>query len=282
MEFSLDIGGLIGSIATVLSLFFLGKQILAQNEQLEKQNQQILLQENKDKIEIVLKLYSDFFNNQNFQNLFEIIDQDPINNSKKTFVKLISGEQINKVKEVHLSQYMNYFNTIAILIEDGVVDKKIILKIFQYQLEKTFSHIELIKYMENFGFNKIKLLLPDVLFTYGTLSDPDNRKSIPELNESFEYLINTSVFVLNDYEIIDIQSDKIYKGMIYSINGGKVPGNLVHIKEKSNWSLIFSSIDKYEEAGELYERKIIQLNDTNDYVWVYLKKNKFLNKTKFK
>lgn len=76
MAWTMDIGGLIGGIATAISLIFLWRQINSQNEQLKKQNHQTETQEKKDKVEIVMRLYSDFFNNQSFQRLFEIIDQD--------------------------------------------------------------------------------------------------------------------------------------------------------------------------------------------------------------
>jgi hypothetical protein len=54
----------------------LWNQIRSQNKQLDLQHQQSKNQEKKDKVEIVMRLYADFFNNQKFQNLFEIIDQD--------------------------------------------------------------------------------------------------------------------------------------------------------------------------------------------------------------
>lgn len=272
MECTTDIGGLIGSIFTVISLLLLSHQIRSQNKQLDLQHQQSKNQEKKDKVEIVMRLYSDFFNNQKFQNLFEIIDQDDFNQANQDFEKLLSGQQVEEIKEVNLSQYMNFFNSLAILAKEGVIEQDIVLQMFKYQLEKTFSYVAMIRYMENYGFDKIKYLLPDVIFTYGTLCDSDARKSIPEIKDCIQYLENNEVFNLVGYELVDVLADQVYKGLISSNTQNQVPGTLLKIVDKSIWYDLFSGLDTYEEVEALYDRKIIQLNDTKRYAWVYMKK----------
>lgn len=185
---------------------------------------------------------------------------------------LILGKQINHINEVHLSQYMNYFNSLAILSKEGVIEQHIVLQMFKYQLEKTFSFVALIKYMEDFGFDNIKHLLPDTIFTYGTLCEPEARNTILEIKNYAHLLENDALYDLKGYEIVDVTADKVYMGLIPSETDQIVSGRLLKIRGKSRWYNLFSSLDLYEEVEALYDRKIIQLNDTNRYVWVYIKK----------
>ena len=272
MDWTIEIGGLIGGIATAISLIFLWSQIKSQNEQLKKQNLQFENQIRKDKVEIILKLYSDFFNNQNFQRLFEILDQDDFQKAKVEIDSIIANEQVNNVKEIHLSQYLNFFNSLALLTKDGVVEKSILLQMFKYQLEKPFSFVSVIKYMEDFGFNSIKSLLPDRIFTYGTLSDSEVRNTIKEINHCEKYIENGDLMTVSGYELEEVSADKVYFGLVNSDPDNFVSGRTLKIKDKANWHDLFSIFDRYEEVGLLYDRRILVFNEGNEYVWVYMKR----------
>lgn len=244
---------------------------------------QIHLQTKKDKFELIIQLSNDFYNNDKLQGVFEFLDEDgkKISEINQALEKVIwQGEVIkrgdrneNSIKEIHFNIYFNFFNSIAVLVEEKVVKKELAMQLFRYQLEKTFCYPIMFKYMEDFGFEKLKLLLPDELFTYGTLSSPTDRSKIVELGSCANDLINKEQIVLSDFEIVDVHSDQIYKGMIPSKKGGHVLGTILKIKEKASWSELFSKLDQYEEVDTLYERKIIRINDTRKYVWTYLKKN---------
>jgi gamma-glutamylcyclotransferase (GGCT)/AIG2-like uncharacterized protein YtfP len=242
---------------------------------------QIRLQKKKDRVELILKLSNDFYNNDKLQGVFEYLDQDKkciseINDELERLI--VEGTPINVpdsnaiIKEINLNIYFNFFNSIAVLVDEKVASTDLAMKLFRYQLEKTFCFPILLKYMEDYGFEKIKRLLPDAIFTYGTLSDPSQRHNIPELNSCADHLINMDQFLLEDYEIIDVEADKTYKGMIPSKNGQTVLGELVHIEKNASWSNTFNCIDLYEEVDTLYDRKIIKLNNTKKYAWTYLKK----------
>jgi gamma-glutamylcyclotransferase (GGCT)/AIG2-like uncharacterized protein YtfP len=242
---------------------------------------QIRLQARKNKLELILKLSNDFYNNDKLQVVFEYLDQDKksISEINKELENLIwQGIEIKIpddntiIKEIHFNIYLNFFNSIAVLVDENVVKKELAMQLFNYQLEKTFAYPAMIKYMEDYNFVKIKLLLPDTIFTYGTLSDPSQRKSIPELENCASSLSNGESIRLKNYELVDVEADQIYKGMVPSKKGTHVLGTLVAIKEKSSWFELFSSLDLYEEVDTLYDRKIIQLNDSKQYVWTYMKK----------
>lgn len=243
---------------------------------------QVTLQKKKDRLELILRLSNDFYNNDKLQGVFEYLDQDnkSISEINSELEKLIwEGKDIplpgnnSVLKEIHINIYFNFFNSIAVLVEEKVVTKELVMQLFRYQLEKTFCYPVMFKYMEEYGFEKLKLLLPDTLFTYGTLSNPADRSKITELKSCANDLENTGQFNLKNYHLIEVEADKVYKGMIPAKRGGQVLGTLVQIKEKACWTELFSSLDLYEEVDTLYDRRIIQLNDTKKYAWTYLKKN---------
>lgn len=262
MAYSFDIGGLaggiIGAIPTLITVYLLRRQIKSEDK--------------KDRVETVMKLFNDYFNNENFQSVFEIIDQDDLIKSKNEIEMILSGGEINGIKETHLSQYFNYFNAIAILVREKIIEKHIVLEMFKYQLEKTFSHLPLIKYIEDFGFVKVKIILPDVLFTYGTLSDYTFRELNPELKSCTKYLSNSHELTISGYQLEEVKSDKVYKALVFGERICKVSGTIVRIKDDSNLYNLFNCLDNYEEVDSLYDRKIIMLPDKNSYAWVYMKK----------
>ena len=104
------------------------------------------------------------------------------------------------------------------------------------------------------------------------LFDSDARKSIPEIKDCIQYLENNEIFSIVGYELVDVLADQVYKGLISSNTQSQVPGRLLKIVDKSIWYDLFSSLDTYEEVEALYDRRIIQLNDTKRYAWVYMKK----------
>lgn len=262
MDYSFDIGGLVGgilgAIPTLITVWLLSSQIK--------------IEDKKDRVETVMKLFNDYFTNENFQSVFEIIDQDDVNKSKNEIEIILSGGEVNGIKETHLSQYFNYFNAIAILVREKIIDQHIVLEMFKYQLERTFSHLSLIQYVEDFGFNKVKILLPNGIFTYGTLSDPTFRKLNPELKGCAKYLGNGSAITLNGYNLEEVKSDKVYKALVHGEKICEVSGIIVRITDNSNLHELFTCLDHYEEVDSLYDRKIIWLPKNNSYAWVYMKK----------
>jgi gamma-glutamylcyclotransferase (GGCT)/AIG2-like uncharacterized protein YtfP len=255
-------------IATIGGLIFIACQLYQQRK--------------KDQLELILRLTNDFYNNDKLQGVFEYLDHDnkSISEINQELEKILwEGIEIklkdNKtiIKEIHFNIYLNFFNSIAVMVQENVVDKKIVMQLFSYQLSKTFCYPIMFKYMEEYGFEKLKLILPDSLFTYGTLRNPSDRNDIPELRSCVNNLVNTKQVDLQDYELVDVQADNIYMGMIPSKKGGFVPGTVLKISKNANWADLFSSLDIYEEVDTLYDRKIIQLNNKTKFVWTYLKKN---------
>jgi hypothetical protein len=51
-----------------------------------------------------------------------------------------------------------------------------------------------------------------------------------------------------------------------------VEGSEVRIEPHADWTKLFDKLDYYEEVDSLYYRAIIEVNDTNHFIWVYLKK----------
>jgi gamma-glutamylcyclotransferase (GGCT)/AIG2-like uncharacterized protein YtfP len=264
MNYSFDFGGLVGgfvgAIPTLITVLFLSRQI--KNEK------------KKDRVEIVMKLFNDFFNNENLQKVFEIIDQDDLKKAKSDIEIIIKEGELNGVKEAHFSQYFNFFNSISILVGEKIIDKNVVIEMFRYQLEKTFTHLALLKYIEEYSFNKIKLILPDILFTYGTLSDPTFRKLNPELNKCYPFLKNGSAKTLIGFRLEEVLSDQTYKAMVVSESSHVVEGTTLLIINNSNLHQLFKCLDDYEEVDTLYDRRIINIPDEKSYAWVYMKKSK--------
>lgn len=142
------------NIATIFGFIFSLAGIGALIYQLYRQNK-------KEKLELILKLSADFYNNEKYMGIFEIIDKDendPLEVEKREneIKRLIEGHLVNKeIKEIHLNAYLNFFNSLAVLVEDGVVEKKTIKNIFNYQLKKTFASNKLKEYMTNYEFKKV-------------------------------------------------------------------------------------------------------------------------------
>ncbi len=253
----------IGSLGTVAAFFLLFFQNRKQNK--------------KNKVELVMKLYSDFFNNPNFQLIFEIIEQDDVRKVEQDLLSVINGKVLeNGAKEVYLSNYMNYFNALGLLTKDKVIDKAKIMEMFGYQLKTTFSNICLREYMKDYGFEKIKLILPKSFFFYGTLENSIDRNKIQEIELIAQFLVDKEKCKLSGYQLVDIvdkNDDRVYKGLVPSKEKeNSVEGSLVEIKESANWFNLFKVLDNYENIETLYVRKIIQVNETDNYVWTYMKK----------
>ena len=103
-------------------------------------------------------------------------------------------------------------------------------------------------------------------------TDADKEQFLKNSSDIIQYLENNEIFSIVGYELVDVLADQVYKGLISSNTQSQVPGRLLKIVDKSIWYDLFSSLDTYEEVEALYDRKIIQLNDTKRYAWVYMKK----------
>lgn len=242
---------------------------------------QLRLQIKKDRIELILKLSADFFNNNKFMSIFKILDSNRLDDCNKSIKLIISGNEINKVdgntidkvEEVDLNSYMNFFNSLAILVEEKIVSQSDVMKLFRYQLEKTFASIEMIKYMEEYGFDRIKILLPKGFFFYGSLKDSNSRYENPDIAEVIESLRDRKFQKLYGYRESITGSNNEYKAIIKSNNVRDfVNGRFVEICNNVSWSKLIETLDIYEEVDVLYLRTIIQIKKSKEYVWVYLKK----------
>ncbi len=239
-------------------------------------------QRRKERVELVLKLSSDFFNNDKFMAVFNILDSDHLSDCNALIKKIINGEVVQSVdgekiygvKEIHLNAYMNFFNSLAILKEEGIVEQSDIMKLFRYQLERTFASVEMIRYMEDYGFERIKSILPQSFFFYGTLQSESDRKVIEDVKEISSYLRNGKGIDLSGYKIVSVGPNDEYKGLVKS-RGEKLPkvkGRKVCIERHADWTKLFDKLDCYEEVDSLYIRAIIEVKKGRQYVWVYLKK----------
>ena len=236
----------------------------------------------KDRIELILKLSADFFNNQKYMAVFKILDSDSLSDCNTSIrkiiaggeVKSVDGESIDEVEEIDLNSYMNFFNSLAILVEEKIVRQVDIMKLFRYQLEKTFASIEMIRYMEDYGFERIKSILPESFFFYGTLQFEAERETLEDVNEIRSYLSNGRALYLAGYKIDAVGPNDEYKGVVKSKGEELLPveGSEVRIEQHADWTKLFDKLDYYEEVDSLYSRSIIQVNNSNHYVWVYMKK----------
>jgi hypothetical protein len=239
-------------------------------------------QRRKERIELVLKLSSDFFNNDKFMAVFNILDSDHLSDCNALIKKIINGEVVQSVdgekiygvKEIHLNAYMNFFNSLAILKEEGIVEQSDIMKLFRYQLERTFASVEMIRYMEDYGFERIKSILPQSFFFYGTLQSKSDREVLEDFNEISSYLSNGKGIDLSGYKIVPVGQNDEYKGLVKSRcqELPKVKGRKVCIERHADWTKLFDKLDCYEEVDSLYIRAIIEVKKGRQYVWVYLKK----------
>ncbi len=243
---------------------------------------QLYWQKKKDRTELILKLYADFFHNSKYMSVFKILDSDSLsecNNSIRKIIeggeiKSVDGKPIEGVEEIDLNSYMNFFNSLAILEEEGIVEQSDIMKLFRYQLERTFASIEMLRYMEDYGFERIKSILPQGFFFYGTLKAEKDRDVLKDISAVNHFLKNGKEVELKKYKIEVVGSNGEYKGLVKSNGNGTPPvqGSYVRIQHEANWTKLFEVLDEYEEVGELYQRSIIQVNNKSRFVWTYLKK----------
>ncbi len=243
---------------------------------------QLLLQKKKDRVELILKLSTEFFNNSKFMAVFKILDSDNLRDCNESIkriingweVKSVDGQMIESVEEIDINAYMNFLNSLAILVEEGIVSQVDVMKLFRYQLEKTFASKEMISYMQNYGFERIKILLPQSFFFYGTLKSESDRSLLEDVNEISSYLCNDNELELLGYKIVSVGPNDEYKGLVKSKGLELLPveGVEVRILQGADWTMLFDKLDLYEEVDLLYNRAIIEVNNTNRFVWVYLKK----------
>jgi hypothetical protein len=254
-----DIASIISIFVSVIGIFLLLRQLKEQSK--------------KEKIELILKLSADFYNNEKLMSVFEFIDRRDPNIINKDLKKIIEGGCVKGFKEINLNNYMNFFNSLAILIEDNVVLKNDIMKLFRYQLEKTFALEEIIYYMEEFGFERIKMLLPNEFFFYGTLKFEFDREKEDNLKDVYHFLKNKKEYSLTNYCLESVGSKNEFMGMVKCAGFHQKPvkGFFVSIAKNSNWYKLLKDLDYHEDVGNLYNRCIVLL-DGNKYTWVYMKK----------
>ena len=248
-------------------------------------------QQNKiEKFELIMNLYRELFLNAKFMKILDIIDEDSLIERNRIIKLIIDKDTKDKssdgIMERDLVSFLNFFNSLAILAEKGVLSKYDVLDVFQYQIEKMFTTIELVKYIEEYQFNKIKKIAPDVFFFYGSLSDRDKRSKIKEIEKISSSLIDSERNVkLNDYVKKDkVRSDLPYPVIVKSI-GNNCRGNLVKLSDKASWFEVFNVLDNYEEVMDergsetaLYRRCILKLEvgrtrkilRRQSFVWVYV------------
>ena len=246
-----------------------------------------------DKFELVMNLYRELFLNDKFMRILKVIDKESLIDRNKEIQRIIDDEHcINahdnvKISESDLVSFLNFFNSLAILTEKKVLLKSDILDVFQYQIEKLFTTIVLLKYIEEYQFDRIKKIAPDVFFFYGSLSDGNRRNELYEINEIRNSLFDVERNVkLDDYVKKDnVRPDQPYPVIKKSI-GKYCRGNLVKIYDKASWYEVFKGLDDYEEVvskdgiAPLYSRRILKLEtghvrrilhcEKNRYVWAYV------------
>lgn len=266
------------AITTFLGIFGLVCQIRRQNK--------------IDKFELIMNLYRELFLNDKFMRILKVIDEESLIERNKEIQRIIDDEHCGnaydqeKISESDLVSFLNFFNSLAILTENKVLSKSVILDVFQYQIEKLFTTIALIKYMEDYKFNRIKKIVPDMFFFYGSLSDSDRRKEMNEIDSINESLIDVETNVkLDGYKKVDnVRPDSPYP-VIMKINGHHCHGNLVKMSENASWYEVFKGLDDYEEVVSkdgtepLYSRRILKLENgltrkilhcENRFVWTYV------------
>jgi hypothetical protein len=243
-------------------------------------------QQNKiEKFELIMNLYRELFLNDKFMKILDIMDIDSLIDRNRN-IKLIIDNGHDEISERDLVSFLNFFNSLAMLVDKCVLSKYDILEVFQYQIEKMFTTIVLVKYIEEYQFDKIMKIAPDVFFFYGSLSDRDTRSEIKEIHEISSLLKDFKRNVkLNDY----VKKDKVRSDLPYPVivksNGNHCRGNLVKLSDKASWFEVFNVLDNYEEVMDergsetaLYRRCILNLEvgrtrkilTRQSFVWVYV------------
>jgi hypothetical protein len=282
IEIITSIATVVAPIATTVTVIFLYSQIR--------------MQRNKDNTELIFNLYREFYSNPINSQLFSIIDDDdknfedefllnqvietiilsePFKLDIKTEREVIEKRfEIKLPREIDLSNYMNFFNSLGLLIKENKDIYKITNNIFDYQIKKTFAHPTLIGYMYKgkfcgmLEFNR-KISIP--FFFYGTLKNPTERQ---ENIGDWKWEPNDECR-LYGYTSIEISNNEgIYPALIEA-KDSYVSGVYTKV-EITNFFKFFKKIDTYEEVGNLYERRLdwVNLNDTNKkkLCWIYYKK----------
>lgn len=267
-----SIATIFGGFATAIGLAFLVIQIRGQRK--------------KEKLELVTSLFRDFYQNESFKRVFQLIDQEDVHSAGSTIDEILNKNAIiDTVQEIDFNAYLNFFNSLALLVEEGVIRREMVMRVFRYQLEKTYAIHPLISYSEQYGFNRVLKLLPDKFFFYGKLLNHSARRIIPEIKDVLDDLIDVKKSIqLKGFALEEVVADERYSGMVPSrIGGSIVSGGLVKINSTANWHRVFTTLDEYEEVPYLYERVIIEIprqsmfwfpRKSKDYVWVYMKANK--------
>jgi gamma-glutamylcyclotransferase (GGCT)/AIG2-like uncharacterized protein YtfP len=280
-----DIFSIIASIATAVALFFLVYQI---SEQIKKDN-----------TELIFNFYREFYRDKTYSEIFSILDfehskicyseislneiletiisNEPFNDDHKPITirkKIKELYEIDLPKEIELSNYMNFFNSIGKIIEDNPKIKLSFDKIFKYQIEKTLSHPVLVQYIINGKFNGFLALKKEIIipfFFYGTLKDPEERK---ENIGSWEWERNVKC-TLFGHKTIEISDEEGTYPALIKANDSSVKGVYSEVKV-TNFFEFFKAIDNYEVVGELYERRLewVQIDATSEknLCWIYFKK----------
>ncbi len=257
------------------------------------------LQKQKNNAEHLIQLHREFYNDIKIMTMFELLDSENskevneklkeiINSDTNDIVKFkIAGKEYGLI-ETDLNIFMNYLNTIAILVEEGSIEKELVYKLFKYQIERIFIHQAIIEYMEKYNFDRIKKLLPQKFFFYGTLMNRQERLKIEGVNKVDHFLESSDEpYVLEGKSLEFVKIDEV-NYPILNINNSlcenpsKIQGRLVKIEKEANWSTLFSALDEYE--GHLYKRSIIELSikpcwglslsrnrSSKDFAFVYTK-----------
>jgi gamma-glutamylcyclotransferase (GGCT)/AIG2-like uncharacterized protein YtfP len=266
IQFTLDIAGFGVAIMTMITLFYLSRQISQQGK--------------RDKTDLTLSLYKDFFSNSKFLEIFSNLDYDNMKDAETNAKKIIENHPENKkydkelLSEQEISYYLNYFNTIGHLIKNKIVSDKDIREIFNYQIEKTFSNFEIIKYAEEGKFKHIESLNIKnkiCFFFYGTLMNKEDRiKHIGYWKTSFEKQARLSNYCMSD---LTYKND-IFPAIIDN-NKSVVDGVCIEFICDYNETLnLFKNLDSYEMEGVLYKREWVEVvlnSSEKKSCWSYVK-----------
>lgn len=265
IQLTCDIGSLLGAIVTFITLYLLYIQIRKQGK--------------RDKADLTLGLYKDFFNNQTFLKIFAFLDFDNLKKAENNAKQIIENDQENEnhndknLSEKEISYYLNYFNSIGYLIKSKIVSEKDIREIFNYQIKKTFSNYNIIKYAIDGNFkhiNSLKISNEICFFFYGTLMNIDDR---------IRHIGNWATKKETQAKLVDYCKSEInYKSDIYPsiIKETNSIVNGVYLEFTCNYNetfLLFKNIDDYEMEGSLYIREWVSVflnNSEKKHCWTYV------------
>jgi hypothetical protein len=237
-------------------------------------------QKKNDRTALILKLFNDFFTNDKLIKVFNFLDVDYSLDRDGKIRAILIGDEKNEIQpsEQDFVVYLNYFNSLAILCEEKVFSRDMVLNMFRYQLQKTFSYASIMEYVELYGFEKIKFILPNEFFFYGTLKDEKSRKNIVEISEKVKSaLIDSRTAKVLNFKYGKNKLDEKYMALYRAEASSFVFGNLIQISKDATWHLLFKQLDEYEEVPILYDRVIIKtgksLFSKSTFAWAYIGKN---------